>query len=214
MEDLIEKTIDFVKVYFENDYSGHDFYHTMRVYNLAKHIASKEECDMEIVCLGALLHDVDDYKIVGIQEDKNKNTKTFLKSQNYPEDKIEKICQIISQLAFKGKDSEKPDTIEGMIVQDSDRLDALGAMGISRTFVYSGCHNRPIHIPEIKYRNNISKEEYFKKGSETAINHFYEKLLKLKDLMNTNTAKSIAEHRHEFMKIFLNEFFDEWEGIC
>ena len=111
MENIINETIEFVKNFFENDYSGHDFYHTIRVYNLAKYIAGFEKCDTEIVSLSALLHDVDDIKIVGIQEEKYINAKSFLRKNNYPEEKIENICQIISQVSFKGKDTEKPDNI-------------------------------------------------------------------------------------------------------
>ena len=157
----IDKTIEYVKNFFENDYSGHDFYHTMRVYNLAKHIASFEKCDTEIVALSALLHDVDDIKIVGIQEEKYINAKNFLRKQNYPEEKIENICHIISQVSFKGKDTEKPDNIEGMIVQDADRLDAIGAIGIGRTFAYGGSHQIPMHIPGQAYNDNMTSEEYY-----------------------------------------------------
>ena len=212
MEDLINKTIIYVKKLFEEDFSGHDFYHTLRVYNLSKHIAETEKCDIEIVCLAALLHDVDDYKLFGKQIESFKNAKTFLKNENYPENKIETICHIISQVSFKGNDTVTPDTIEGKIVQDADRLDAIGAIGIGRTFAYHGNHNLPMYIPNMKHKENMSAEEYYK-NMGTAINHFYEKLLKLKDLMNTETAKNIAKHRHEYMEMFLKEFYDEWNGI-
>lgn len=212
MESLIDKAIAYVRKFFEEDFSGHDFWHTLRVYNLAKYIAKVEKCDIETVCLGALLHDVDDYKLVGQEIESFKNAKTFLRGENYPEDKIEKICHIISQVSFKGNDTVTPDTIEGKIVQDADRLDAIGAIGIGRTFAYGGSHKTPMHIPNMKYKENMSAEEYYKNVG-TTINHFYEKLLKLKDLMNTETAKSMAKHRHEYMEMFLKEFYDEWEGI-
>ncbi len=208
---IIDEAISYVKKFFENEFSGHDFYHTLRVYNLAKYIADIEECDKELVCLGALLHDVDDYKLVGEQAEPFVNAKSFLRDENYPEDRAEKICHIISQVSFKGKDTVTPDTIEGKIVQDADRLDAIGAIGIGRTFAYGGNHNTPMHDPNIEYKEDMSADEYYKNAG-TTINHFYEKLLKLKDLMNTETAKNMAKHRHEYMEAFLKEFYDEWEG--
>lgn len=210
-KDIINKTIDYVINFFKDEYSGHDFYHTLRVYNNAMLIAKGEECDLEIVSLAALLHDVDDYKIVGEQEDLLHNAKTYLKSIDYPTEKIEKICNIISQISFKVSETKTPDTIEGKIVQDADRLDAIGAIGIARAFAFGGNHNTPIHDPEIKTRENMSVEEYKKKDG-TTINHFYEKLLLIKDLMNTETGKKIAEHRHNYMKEFLEEFYSEWDG--
>ncbi len=213
MKDIIELAIEYVKDFFKDDHSGHDYYHTMRVYNLARNIADSEKCDKEIVYLGALLHDVDDIKLVGEQKEKYINTKTFLRNNNYPKENIEKVIHIISQVSFKANGTNKPDNIEGMIVQDADRLDALGAIGISRTFEYGGNHNRPTYIPEFKPIENMSKDEYYK-NSGTSINHFYEKLLKLKDIMNTDTAKKIAEHRHEYVVQFLEEFYNEWDGIC
>lgn len=210
MENLINKTIEYVKKFFEKDYSGHDFYHTLRVYNLAKSIAESEKCDIELVCLGALLHDVDDYKLVGEEKEPFNNLKNFLKKQNYSNERIEQICHIVSQVSFKGKNII-PDTIEGKIVQDADRLDAIGAIGIARTFTYGGSCKRPMHIPNKNYKKNMSSKEYYK-NLGTSINHFYEKLLKLKDFMNTETAKNMAIHRHEYMQKFLQEFYDEWEG--
>ncbi len=211
MEKLINETIKYVKEFFANDFSGHDFWHTLRVYNLAKYIGKSEESDIEIVCLAALLHDVDDYKLVGKENEPLKNAKSFLRKQNYSLDKIEKICHIISQVSFKGSDTVIPDTIEGKIVQDADRLDAIGAIGIARTFAYGGSHKIPMHIPELKYNNNMSSDEYYE-NIGTTINHFYEKLLRLKDMMNTSTAKAMAEHRHRYMQLFLKEFYNEWNG--
>lgn len=210
MENIIEKTIEYIKDFFKADFSGHDFYHTLRVYKLAKCIAKSEECDIELVCLSALLHDVDDYKLVGKEKEGFSNLKSFLKSQNYSNEKIEQICNIVSQVSFKGK-SIIPDTIEGKIVQDADRLDAIGAIGIGRAFAYGGSRNRPMHNPDMRPRENMSSKEYYESVG-TTINHFYEKLLQLKDLMNTETAKNIANHRHKYMEEFLKEFYDEWEG--
>ena len=212
MQTIINKAIMYAKDFFVDEFSGHDFYHTLRVYNLAKYIAESEECDKELVCLAALLHDVDDYKIVGKDAEAFYNAKNFLNSENYPEKNIEKICHIISQVSFKGKDTVTPDTIEGKIVQDADRLDAIGAIGIARTFTYGGNHKIPMHIPNMEYKENMSADEYYTNVGST-INHFYEKLLKLKDLMNTETAKRVANHRHKYMEAFLKEFYNEWDGI-
>lgn len=209
MEELINKTINYIEDFFKEDYSGHDFYHSLRVYKLAKKIAENEQCDLEIVCLSALLHDVDDYKLVGEQTDKYQNAKKFLKSLNYHNSRIDLICHIISQVSFKGNNIITPDTIEGKIVQDADRLDAIGAIGIGRTFTYSGNHNIPMHIPNMPYRTNMNEKSY--KVASSTINHFYEKLLKLKELMNTKKGKEMAIHRHEFMEKYLKEFYDEWE---
>lgn len=212
MKNIIDETLEYVKEFFKDDFSGHDYYHTLRVYNLSKYIAGFEECNTRLVYLGALLHDVDDYKLVGHEEEPFHNAKSFLKRQGVSDGEIEQVCHIISQVSYKGEGTVTPDTIEGKIVQDADRLDAIGAIGIGRAFGYGGNHNMPMHIPDMKYEENVSADEYYKNTS-TAINHFYEKLLKLKDLMNTETARNMAKHRHEFMQEFLKEFYDEWEGI-
>lgn len=209
----MDETLEYVKEYFKNDFSGHDYYHTLRVYNLSKHIARFEECNAQLVYLSALLHDVDDYKLVGHEEEPFHNAKTFLKHQGVSDDEIEQVCHIISQVSFKGEDTVTPDTIEGKIVQDADRLDAIGAIGIGRTFAYGGNHHVPMHNPDMNHRENMSADEYYS-YTGTTINHFYEKLLKLKDLMNTETAREMAEHRHRFMQGFLKEFYDEWDGIA
>lgn len=151
-----------------------------------------------------MLHDVDDYKLVGKGQDPFHNAKTFLEKHNFPYPRTEQICHIISQVSFSSNGSTIPDTIEGKIVQDADRLDGMGAIAIARTFAYGGAHGRHIHIPDLK--PNMST------NTETSINHFYKKLLKLKDLMNTETAKKIAKHRHQYMEDFLKEFYDEWDG--
>ena len=212
MESIVDRTLEYVKEFFKNDFSGHDYYHTLRVYNLSKYIAGFEECNTKLVYLAALLHDVDDYKLVGHEEESFHNAKSFLRSQGVSDGEIEQVCHIISQVSFKGKDTVIPDTIEGKIVQDADRLDALGAIGIGRTFAYGGNHNVPMHVPGVKFKEDMSADEYYK-NTGTTINHFYEKLLKLKDLMNTETAREMAKHRHRFMQEFLEEFYGEWEGI-
>lgn len=212
MNNIIENAKQYIKSFFESDFSGHDYWHTIRVYNLASSIAKTENCDKELVYLGALLHDVDDYKLVGKDHEPFENAKKFLNGQNYSQEKIEMICHIISQVSFKGSDTVIPDTIEGKIVQDADRLDAIGAIGVGRTFAYGGSKKIPMHIPNLKYNENMTAEEYYNNVG-TTINHFYEKLLKLKDLMNTETAKEMAKHRHEYMEQFLNEFYNEWDGL-
>ena len=209
-EELINKTIEKAKETFQNDYSGHDFWHTLRVYNVAKTIAEKEKCDMEIVCLAALLHDFDDAKITDSTTELE-NATNWLKENNYPLDRINLIKEIINNISFKGIDTKIPNTIEGKIVQDADRLDAIGAIGIARTFAYGGSKGREMWNPNEQYIDNMNEEEYRKNKGNT-INHFYEKLLKLKDMMNTDTAKEMAKHRHLYMEKFLEEFYEEWNG--
>lgn len=210
-KDLLEKTLLFIKKRFQDDYSGHDYYHSVRVYNLATFICKKEKADLEIVQLASLLHDVDDYKLFGENVGSYLNAEKFLKDNKISDKKIKFICDIISSISFKGIDTQVPESKEGKIVQDADRLDAIGAIGIARAFAYGGSKNRAMHIPYEKPRDNMNFKEY-SASNGTTINHFYEKLLKLKDLMNTRTAKKIAEYRHNYMKDFLTEFFDEWDG--
>lgn len=208
---LIESTIAYVKEIFATDFSGHDFFHTMRVYKMATTIAMKENANLQIVQLAALLHDVDDRKLSPETCENKDRAVAFMRSQNLAEEMIEKIKQIIGEVSFMGTDSVVPKTLEGKCVQDADRLDALGAMGIARTFAYGGNHNRVMYDPEIKPALNMSKEEYQNHVS-TTVNHFYEKLFLLKDMMNTDSAKAIAEHRERYMKEYIDEFMDEWEG--
>lgn len=208
---LINDTIAYVKEIFATDFSGHDFFHTMRVYKMATNLAIKENADLEVVQLAALLHDVDDRKLSPETCENKDRAVAFLRSQNLEEEKIEKIKEIIGEVSFMGKDSVVPKTTEGKCVQDADRLDALGAMGIARAFAYGGNHNRVMYDPEILPAINMSKEEYQNHVS-TTVNHFYEKLFLLKDMMNTESAKEIAEHREQYMKEYIDEFLDEWEG--
>lgn len=210
-EDLLKKTLLYIKEKFEDDHSGHDYYHSVRVYNLATFICKKENANLETVQLASLLHDVDDYKLFGGNTGTYSNAETFLKDNKISDEKIKLICDIISSISFKGTDTQVPQSIEGKIVQDADRLDAIGAIGIARVFAYGGNKNRDIHIPEEKARDNMNFKEYSTYHG-TSINHFYEKLLKLKDLMNTETAKKMAESRHKYMENFLSEFYVEWDG--
>ena len=209
---IIENAIEYVKQIFANDCSGHDYHHTKRVYRLAVQIAKQENADMLIVQLAALLHDVDDAKLSPETYATKKNAIDFMESNGVDNKMIEIVCKIIAEVSFVGIDSVVPSTIEGKCVQDADRLDAMGAIGIARTFAYGGSKGRKIYDPEIKPLVNMSKEEYRQNQNSTSINHFYEKLLLLKDMMNTETAKRMAEHRQAVMEAYLEEFMTEWEG--
>ncbi len=205
---IIEETKSFVRDKLKNDGSGHDWYHIERVYNMAMYIGERENADMFIVEMAALLHDIDDWKFSDIYN--TSTTESFLKSVGVDKEAFDDIMNIIKTMSFKGGVvSSKQNTIEGKIVQDADRLDALGAIGIARTFAYGGSKNRLMYDPNIDPMEFKSLDEVKNKENHT-INHFYEKLLKLKDLMNTETAKVIANKRHEFMEKFLCEFYNEW----
>ena len=208
---IISDALEFVRNVFEDDYSGHDYFHTLRVYKMATNIADEENADVMVVQLAALLHDVDDIKLSPETHVNKDRATAFLRKHGVPEEMIKMICGIIDDVSFRGADSVVPETVEGKCVQDADRLDAMGAIGIARAFSYGGSHNRVIYDPDIKPHMNMNADEYQNHVS-TTINHFYEKLFRLKDLMNTTTAKKIAEQRENFMKTYISEFLDEWEG--
>lgn len=210
-KEIIARATAYVKEKFENEYSGHDWFHTLRVFRTATRIAEAEGADLETVQLAALLHDVDDRKLSPETYAEQKNARNFLAENGVEESVICEICRIISEVSFVGSDSVVPSTLEGKCVQDADRLDAIGAIGIARAFAYGGNHNRLMYHPDIAPNPNMSKEEYVKSNS-TTVNHFYEKLFKLTDMMNTDTAKQIAMERDEYMKAFIAEFLNEWEG--
>ena len=210
-KEIIARATAYVKEKFENEYSGHDWFHTLRVFRTATRIAEAEGADVVTVQLAALLHDVDDRKLSPETYAEQKNARSFLAENGVEECVICEICRIISEVSFVGSDSVVPSTLEGKCVQDADRLDAIGAIGIARAFAYGGNHNRLMYHPDIAPNPNMSKEEYIKSNS-TTVNHFYEKLFKLTDMMNTDTAKLIAKERDEYMKAFIAEFMDEWEG--
>jgi len=209
---MVDNALEYIKEIFSGDSSGHDYYHTVRVYKIATEIAKQEYADVNIVQLAALLHDVDDKKLSPETHITKKNAVDFMTANGVEADMIDIVCKIIDEVSFAGTDSVVPGTIEGKCVQDADRLDAIGAIGIARTFAYGGSRGRMIYDPDIKPRIGISKEEYQKNMNSTSINHFYEKLLLLKDMMNTTAGKKLAEHRQAVMQEFLNEFMAEWKG--
>lgn len=211
MKNLIGNTVEFVKEKLEGAEAGHDWFHIERVWKLSKKIAETENCNQEVVELAALLHDIADPKFHdGDETLALKVSREFLESQNAPENVIEQVLFIIKNISFKNR-GEVPQNlpIELKIVQDADRIDAIGAIGIGRTFNFGGFKNNPMYDPNVEPKLNMSKEEY-KKSNGTTINHFYEKLLLLKDLMNTEKGKEIAGERHDFMLKFLDQFYKEW----
>ena len=211
--DIINKTILFVKEQLKNAEGGHDWFHIQRVYKNALLIADNEDCNLQIVQLGALLHDIADSKFHNGDETIGpKTAKDFLEKENVDAEAIEHVLKIIENVSYKGDNFEKKfHSKELEIVQDADRLDAIGAIGIARAFNYGGFKNRAMYNPDIAPQMKMSKEEY-KKSEAPTINHFYEKLLLLKDKMNTETGKKIAQERHRFMEGFLAQFYAEWDG--
>ena len=184
---IVDKAIEYIQDVFKNRSDGHDAEHSIRVYKNAKAIAAHyEDCDMKLVSLAALLHDVDDHKL--FQTEDNANARRFLAGQNVDKETADRICRIVESVSFSKNKDRRPETIEAKIVQDADRLDAIGAIGIARTFAYGGEHGRSM---------------------ESSIQHFYEKLLLLKDELNTEAARKMAEERHEYMESFLEEYEKE-----
>lgn len=207
----IALTEQFVKNFLSGDCSGHDWWHIERVRKMTKKIAVEEGADLFICEMAALLHDVADEKLNVTEEIGINRVKEWLNYVSLDEDCIERILDIIENMSFKGGGVPPMKTLEGKIVQDADRLDAIGAIGIARTFAYSGAKGQLIYDPSIPVRKNMTKEEY-RKNKTTAINHFYEKLLKLEGLMNTQSGKRLAKKRQTIMEEFLENFFEEWNG--
>lgn len=209
----ISQTIEYIKQKLTGDGSGHDWWHVWRVWQNARSIAQREKADLFVIELAALLHDIADWKFVGGDDSEGPGAaRKWLESLNVNEAVIQHVCDIIRDMSFKGAGVQSHmKTREGMIVQDADRLDAIGAIGIARTFAYGGSRAREMYNPEIKPERHETFEQY-KKSQGPTINHFYEKLLLLKNLMNTQTAKEMAEKRHLFMEEFLERFYEEWEG--
>jgi uncharacterized protein len=211
-QEIIQKTADYIKKEFSDDSSGHDWWHIQRVWQTALHICEREKADTFIVQLAALLHDLDDWKFNDSEDETPHRAKRWLESLNIDPSTIDAVCNIIKHISFKGAGVyNSMDSIEGFIVQDADRLDAIGAIGIARAFAYGGYKNRPLYDPESSPQLHETFEQYKNSNSDT-INHFHEKLLLLKDKMNTPTARRIAERRHEVMEQFLRQFMDEWES--
>lgn len=211
---IIEQTIEFVKSTLKNAEGGHDWFHTQRVFNNAMLIAKDEnKPNLNVVALGALLHDIADSKFHdGDQTIGPKIAREFLSSIAVDKTVIQQVVQIIKHISFKGGNFKQTyRSLELDIVQDADRIDAIGAIGIARCFNYGGFKNRKLYDPEVAPKLNLSPEEY-KNSQAPTINHFYEKLLLLKDRMNTATGKKIAQKRHEFMEVYLQQFYAEIEG--
>jgi uncharacterized protein len=212
---LIQKTEAFVKDRLEGEGTGHDWWHVVRVVNIARKIHSIEGGDWFVIELALLLHDVGDGKVIKKDNDDYSIAENYLVSQNVSTETIDRVISIIKTMSYsKSFDlTEKDDSIEFNIVQDADRLDAIGAIGIGRAFAYGGSRARPLYDPDYKSREFKSSEDFKKTRTEgSTIHHFYDKLLLLKDKLNTKTAKEIADQRDEFMQLFLQEFLDEWNG--
>ena len=211
--EFVEITIAFVKEKLKDAEGGHDWFHTERVYKNAIHIASEEEVDPLIVALGALLHDIADSKFNNGDETIGPAiARDFLSKIELDQKRIDHVVQIIENISFKGGRQKRNFSSKELdVVQDADRLDAIGAIGIARCFNYGGFKNRSLYDPAIPPNLAMTKEEY-KNSTAPTINHFYEKLLLLKERMNTTTAKRIAAERHKFMEQFLEQFYKEWEG--
>jgi uncharacterized protein len=209
---IIQKTANYVKHEFSGDSSGHDWWHIYRVWKNAIALCEHEQADSLIVQLAALLHDLDDWKFNASGDETPLRAKAWLDSFSLDPSITDAVCRIIQHISFKGANvANKIDSLEGFIVQDADRLDAIGAIGIARAFAYGGYKNRPLYDPDTPPQMHATFDQY-KNSTSATINHFHEKLLLLKDMMNTPTAKRIAEQRHEVMVQFLRQFIDEWEG--
>jgi uncharacterized protein len=209
---IIEKTADHVKKKMSGESSGHDWWHVYRVWKLAAHIGSKEKADMFITEMAALLHDLDDFKITGTHSEEKKNASEWMEKQGVDADSREQVLHIIRNMSFTDNlNGQRELSTEGKVVQDADRLDAIGAIGIARCFAFGGKKGRVLHDPDTKHDKNLTAEKYIK-ADGPSINHFYEKLLLLKELMKTETGRKMAEHRHKFMEQYLDEFFAEWDG--
>ena len=207
---MIKVAMEYAKQVFAHDFSGHDFDHTLRVWRMASYLARQEGADPEIAQLAALLHDVDDRKLSPDTCDNLDHARTFLESQGAGESLIERVCIIIREVSFKGTDSVVPATLEGRCVQDADRLDAMGAIGIARAFAFGGSRGRKMYDPEQLPKLTMDAAAYAANTDGSTVNHFYEKLLLLEGLMTTDTGRKIARSRHQFMEQFLEEFFREW----
>lgn len=211
-EQILMTTENWVKSKLEKDASGHDWWHIVRVRNTAKTIAEQEEADLFICLMAALLHDMADEKLNVNPEKAEEEVVSFLENQIDDKEIIESILYIIRNISFKAGKGITLKTLEAQIVQDADRLDAIGAIGIARCMAYSGHKGRLIHDPNMKPRENLTVEDY-RNGQDTAIMHFYEKLLTLKDKMNTPYGREMAQLRHDYLLSYLDQFYAEWDGL-
>ena len=209
----LKQTEEFVRQTLTGDSSGHDWWHIHRVRRLAVELGKAERADLFIVELAALLHDLDDYKLVPHSDSEEPHrARDWLERVHLSKEVTDHICQIIKEISFKGaRVDSRMTSLEGMVVQDADRLDAMGAIGIARAFAYGGARGRLMHDPEAPAVMHSTFEDY-KKNAGPTINHFYEKLLLLKERMNTRSGKQIAGARHEYMERFLGQFLNEWDG--
>jgi uncharacterized protein len=212
MEGLTTKVSEAIQDQFKDDATGHDWYHIQRVVNMSRHLQSKEGGNLETIELAALLHDISDHKFNGGKLDEGgKVAYNLLIQLGCNEELAQDVKYIVDNVSYKGANTKtEMNTLEGQIVQDADRLDAIGAIGVGRTFAYGGYKNQPMHAPEKEAILHESFEEYAK-GNTSTINHFYEKLLLLSDRLNTTTAKEIGKKRHQFMVDFLDQFYSEWD---
>lgn len=211
-ENILLEVATYVEQKLSGEGSGHDWWHIVRVRNMAKNLALAEGGDSFICQLAALVHDLVDDKLAADEGLALTEVRDLLTRLGVRSDQTDQVLAIIQAISYKGGSQNHLDlTLEGQIVQDADRLDAMGAIGVARTMAYSGYHGRVIHDPEVAVRQNMTLEEY-RSHQGTAITHFYEKLLLLKDLMNTKTAQELAKRRHAFMEAYLEQFFAEWDG--
>ena len=207
----VREAAAFAEKVFREDHSGHDVSHTMRVYRTATALAEAEGAEVPVAQLAALLHDVDDRKLSPETSEKKDRAAAFLREQGVDAETAERVLGIIGEVSFRGTDSVTPESIEGKCVQDADRLDAIGAVGIARAFAYGGSRGRAMYDPEIPPENGMDAERYYASES-TTLNHFHEKLFLLKDMMNTRTARELAAERDRFMRAYVDEFLKEWSG--
>lgn len=210
-EKIIYETEQFVKSVLSEDTSGHDWWHIHRVVQMTERITATEGANRFVCVMAALLHDVADEKLNDSKEAGMRKVTDWLDTQPIAEQDVDHIIEIISTMSYNGGNNPPVRTLEGQIVQDADRLDAIGAISIARVFMYSGHIGRPIHDPDIPVRTSMTPEQYRNEKS-SAINHFHEKLLKLKDMINTPSARIIAEERHQYMQEYVDRFYREWNG--
>lgn len=208
-EVILQQVAQKIRALFAEDFSGHDVWHSLRVEHTAATLADAEGCDAFVVRLGALLHDADDPKLFSTKD--FANARAIMAEASVPADTAERVIAAIATVSFKGTDTKVPDTLEGKVLQDADRLDAIGAIGAARAFAYGGSHNRPMYDPDVPPSLNMDEAAY-RKNRGSSLNHFYEKLFLLKDMMNTPSARRMAEERDAFLHAFAEEFLAEWEG--